>query len=237
MRIEVRGDGWTDLRPSKIIALGLNYADHIQETGQSTPTEPILFAKTPNVLVGSGEPVVIPAFIDDYGFEKPTVHYEAEMAVVIGRRARNLAPGDALDCVMGYSCFNDVSQRNFQFGDASGWFRGKSLDTFGPLGPVIAPAGEIDPDCLEITCRLNGKTVQRSNTSRMLFATSAIVSFVSRNMTLEPGDVIATGTPAGVGPVAPGDTVEVEIEGIGCLRNPIVAGSAAKAESDECEEG
>jgi 2-keto-4-pentenoate hydratase/2-oxohepta-3-ene-1,7-dioic acid hydratase in catechol pathway len=237
LRIEIRGDGWTDLKPGKIIALGLNYADHIEETGQQTPAEPILFAKTPNVLIGSGEPIVIPAFIDGYGFENPTVHYEAEMAVVIGRRARNVAPGDALGCVMGYSCFNDVSQRNFQFSDASGWFRGKSLDTFGPLGPVIAPADGIDPDGLGISCRLNGETVQRSNTSEMLFGTAAIVSFVSRNMTLEPGDVIATGTPAGVGPLAPGDTVEVEIEGIGCLRNPVVAGSAPKGEAAECEEG
>lgn len=224
MRLEIAGEGRIDLRPTKIIALGLNYADHIEETRQQTPREPILFAKTPNVLVGHGEPVVIPAFIDGYGFESPEVHYEAEMAVIMGRRASDVSPDEALDCVLGYSCFNDVSQRNFQFSDASGWFRGKSLDTFGPLGPRIAPAVSVDPDALGIVCRLNGKTVQSSHTSRMLFDTAGIVSFVSRNMTLEPYDVIATGTPAGVGPIEPGDVVEVEIEGIGVLSNPVVAG-------------
>ncbi len=225
MRLEIAGRGRVDLRPTKIIALGLNYADHIEETGQETPKEPILFAKTPNVLVGNGEPIVIPAFIDDYGFPAPEVHYEAEMAVIMGRRTSDVSPGKALDHVLGYSCFNDVSQRNFQFSDASGWFRGKSLDTFGPLGPRIVPADRVDPDDLEVTCRLNGRTVQSSSTSMMLFPTAEIVSFVSRNMTLEPYDVIATGTPAGVGPVSPGDTVEVEIGGIGRLSNPVKAGS------------
>ena len=225
MRLEIAGEGSVDLRPTKIIALGLNYADHIEETGQETPQEPILFAKTPNVLVGHGESIVIPAFIDGYGFDRPEVHYEAEMAVIVGRRASDVSPEEALDYVLGYSCFNDVSQRNFQFSDASGWFRGKSLDTFGPLGPVIAPADTLDPDDLGIVCRLNGKTVQSSSTSKMLFDTAEIVSFVSRNMTLEPYDVIATGTPAGVGPIGPGDLVEVEIEGIGCLSNPVQQGS------------
>jgi len=225
MRLEIAGQGSLDLRPTKIIALGLNYADHIEETGQETPREPILFAKTPNVLLGHGEPIVIPAFIDGYGFDRPEVHYEAEMAVIMGRRASDVSPDEALDCVLGYSCFNDVSQRNFQFSDASGWFRGKSLDTFGPLGPWIAPSGSVDPDNLGIVCRLNGKTVQSSRTSKMLLDTAAIVSFVSRNMTLEPYDVVATGTPAGVGPIRPGDVVEVEIEGIGVLSNPVEAES------------
>jgi 2-keto-4-pentenoate hydratase/2-oxohepta-3-ene-1,7-dioic acid hydratase in catechol pathway len=225
MRLEMAGEGMLELRPTKIIALGLNYADHVEETGQEVPREPILFAKTPNVLVGHGEAVVIPAFIDDYGFDHPEVHYEAEMAVIVGRRAWDVPAEEALDCVLGYSCFNDVSQRNFQFSDASGWFRGKSLDTFGPLGPRIVPAGSVDPDDLGIVCRLNGKTVQSSRTSKMLFDTAEIVSFVSRNMTLEPYDVIATGTPAGVGPIAPGDTMEVEIEGIGCLTNPVRSGA------------
>ena len=228
MRMELLGRGMLELRPTKIIALGLNYADHIEETGQKTPQEPILFAKTPNVLVGHGEPIVIPAFIEDYGFSNPQVHYEAEMAVIISRRARNVSFQNALEYVLGYSCFNDVSQRNFQFTDASGWFRGKSLDTFGPLGPAIAPVGSVDPDALNLVCRLNGSVVQSANTSGMLFKTAEIVSFVSRNMTLEPYDIIATGTPAGVGAIQHGDTVEVELEGVGTLTNPVVAEAASE---------
>lgn len=210
------------LDPSKIIALGLNYQDHIDETGSEKPTEPVLFAKTPNVLIGPDEEIVIPAFLRECGYGEIVVHYEAELAVVIGRRASCVPVSRAMEYVLGYTCFNDVSQRNIQFSDVSGWFRGKSLDTFGPAGPRIVPAGLIpDPHGLSIACRLNGATVQRSSTSKMIFRIPETISYISRQITLEPGDMVATGTPAGVGPISHGDIVEVEIQGIGVLRNSV----------------
>ncbi len=210
------------LQGVKIIALGLNYQDHIDETGTQRPTEPVLFSKTPNVLTGHGSEIVIPAFLAKYGFGNPQVHYEAELAVVIGRRASNVRAAEWQDYVLGYTCFNDVSQRNLQFSDPSGWFRGKSLDTFGPIGPRIVPASRIpDPHALGIRCRLNGKTVQKSSTSRMLFRIPETIQFITCQITLEPGDIIATGTPAGVGNLAHGDIVEVEIDGIGILSNTV----------------
>lgn len=210
------------LDPSKIIALGLNYQDHIDETGAETPKEPVLFAKTPNVLIGPGEEIVIPAFLRECGYGETVVHYEAELAVVIGRRASRVPVSEAMEHVLGYTCFNDVSQRNIQFSDVSGWFRGKSLDTFGPAGPRIVPAGLIpDPHDLSISCRLNGATVQRSNTSGMIFRIPETISYISSQITLEPGDILATGTPSGVGRISHGDIVEVEIQGIGILRNRV----------------
>ncbi len=219
------------VNPTKIIALGLNYRDHIAESHtvkvqgftDEIPKEPILFPKTPNVLVGPGDSIVIPRFLKDYGFESLRTDYEAELAIIIGKRCKNIHVSEAMDCVLGYTCMNDVSQRNLQTGDRSGWFRGKSLDTFGPVGPCIVLAGDLgDPQNLEIACRLNGRTVQSSNTRHMIFSIPEILAFVSRNMTLMPGDVIATGTPSGVGPIKHGDIVEVDIEGIGVLRNPVV---------------
>jgi 2-keto-4-pentenoate hydratase/2-oxohepta-3-ene-1,7-dioic acid hydratase in catechol pathway len=210
------------LSASKIIALGLNYQDHIDETGTERPEEPVLFAKTPNVLTGHETEIVIPSFLREYGFDRPEVHYEAELAVVIGSRASRVPSKDAMKHVLGYTCFNDVSQRNLQFSDISGWFRGKSLDTFGPIGPRIATREMIpNPHALRILCRLNGRVVQDSSTSEMLFSIPQIISFISKQITLEPGDVIATGTPAGVGPLAHGDLVEVEIQDIGILRNTV----------------
>lgn len=218
-----RSDSFCELSPSKIIALGLNYLDHIEETGRDVPSQPILFAKTPNVLVGPGESIVIPGFLFDSGFEEVVVHYEAELAFVMGKRARKVSEEDALDHVLGLTCFNDVSQRNLQFSDASGWFRGKSLDTFGPIGPTVVPLDALgrDPHELDISCRLNGTTVQHSNTGKMLFTIPKIISFISKQITLEEGDIVATGTPSGVGPIRHGDRVEVEIEGIGVLSNPV----------------
>jgi 2-keto-4-pentenoate hydratase/2-oxohepta-3-ene-1,7-dioic acid hydratase in catechol pathway len=219
------------LAPSKIIALGLNYLDHIAESqsvkvqgfGSGIPKEPVLFPKTPNVLIGHGEPIVIPAFLADYRFEEPRVDYEAELAFVIRDRCRRVPAAEAWDHILGFTCFNDVSQRNLQRTDASGWWRGKSLDTFGPLGPRLVGMEELgDPQALAIRCRLNGKVVQESNTRHMIFKIPDILAFISRNFTLEPGDVVSTGTPSGVGPLRHGDEVEVEIEGIGCLRNPVV---------------
>jgi 2-keto-4-pentenoate hydratase/2-oxohepta-3-ene-1,7-dioic acid hydratase in catechol pathway len=220
-----------EINPSKIIALGLNYHSHIAESQsvkvrgftEEIPGEPILFPKTPNVLVGPGEPIVIPAFLLDYGFEDLRTDYEAELAVIIGKKCRKTSPEDALDYVLGYTCFNDVSQRNLQTGDRSGWFRGKSLDTFGPIGPRIVLQEDLgDPQALRLQCRLNGRVVQDSGTARMIFPVNETIAFISRNFTLLPGDIIATGTPSGVGRIRHGDVVEVEIEKIGVLKNPVV---------------
>ncbi len=220
------------LTPSKIIALGLNYLEHIQESQSvdvqnftnEIPTEPILFAKTPNVLIGPGEAILLPRLIEGYDFAAARTDYEAELALIVKDRCKDLSPEEGLKHVLGYTCFNDISQRNFQKQDKGGWFRGKSLDTFGPIGPVIVPPEAIaDPQNLEISCRLNGRLVQHSNTSRMIFPLAEIMAFVSKNFTLEPGDIIITGTPSGVGQLAPGDVVEVEIEQIGTLRNPVRA--------------
>ncbi|MBM9605579.1 fumarylacetoacetate hydrolase family protein [Desulfopila inferna] len=218
------------LSPSKIVALGLNYLEHIKESQsvdvrnftEEVPTEPVLFPKTPNVLIGPGETIILPSFVRDYGFTDCRTDHEAELAIIIKDRVKNLPPEQALQHVLGFTCFNDISQRNLQKGDKAGWFRGKSLDTFGPIGPVIVPPEAIgDPQNLAIRCRLNGKTVQDSNTRHMIFPIPEIISFVSKNFTLEPGDIIITGTPSGVGPLKDGDTVEVEIENIGTLSNPV----------------
>jgi 2-keto-4-pentenoate hydratase/2-oxohepta-3-ene-1,7-dioic acid hydratase in catechol pathway len=230
VRIPVAGTDRTyDVDPSKIIAVGLNYRDHVEESKVfdlkklEVPTEPVLFAKTPNVLIGPGEPIVIPAFIADYRFPEPRVDHECELAVVIGKRCRNVPEKDALSYVLGYTCFNDVSQRNIQKADASGWFRGKSFDTFGPVGPVLVPASRIpDPQALRILCRVNGVEKQASSTSLMIFSVATLIAFISKNLTLEEGDLIVTGTPSGVSPLVHGDSVEVEIEGIGILKNPVI---------------
>ncbi len=219
------------VNPTKIIALGLNYRDHIAEShsvnvqgfSDEIPAEPILFPKTPNVLIGPGKPIVIPRFLKDYGFEEPRVDHEAELALIIADRCKDVPAEDALAHVFGYTCMNDVSQRNLQTGDKSGWFRGKSLDTFGPIGPqVVLPSDIGDPQVLNIRCRLNGKVAQESNTRHMIFSIPEIIAFVSRNFTLMPGDIIMTGTPSGVGPLRHGDVVQVEIENIGVLENPVV---------------
>ena len=219
------------VNPSKIIALGLNYKDHIAESrtiqvkgmGEEIPEEPILFPKTPNCLIGPGDNIVIPSFLEEYQFEDSRVDYEAELAFVIDRPCKNVPASEAMTVVMGFLCLNDVSQRNIQLSDKSGWFRGKSLDTFGPVGPQLVLKDDIaDPQNLDILCRLNGETVQQSNTRHMIFPIARIVEFVSRNFSLCAGDIISTGTPSGVGKIRHGDVVEVEIENIGVLRNPVV---------------
>lgn len=219
------------VNPTKIIALGLNYRDHIAESHSvnvrgftdEVPIEPILFPKTPNVLIGPEDRIVIPAFLKDYGFKELRTDYEAELAIIIKTQCKNVDPTDAMDVVLGFTCFNDVSQRNLQTGDRSGWFRGKSLDTFGPIGPQLVLVENLgDPQNLRIQCRLNGNTVQDSNTRHMIFPIPQIIAFVSKNFTLMPGDIIATGTPSGVGSIKHGDVVEIEIEKIGVLRNPVV---------------
>ncbi len=224
-------DATYTVNPSKIIALGLNYRDHIAESQSvkvrgftdDIPTEPVLFPKTPNVLIGPEASIVIPRFLKDYDFEEPRVDYEAELALIIKDRCKNIPATEALNYVFGYTCMNDVSQRNLQNGDRSGWFRGKSLDTFGPIGPrVVMPEDIGDPQDLTIRCRLNGELVQDGNTRQMIFKIPDIIAFVSKNFTLMPGDLIMTGTPSGVGPLHHNDVVEVEIQRIGVLRNPVV---------------
>ncbi len=220
-----------NVNPQKIIALGLNYRDHIKESvsvkvkgfTEEVPSEPILFPKTPNVLIGNGETIIIPKYLKEYQFEQIRVDYEAELAFIIKDRCKNVTKEKAYDYILGFTCMNDVSQRNLQTADKSGWFRGKSLDTFGPIGPKLVLRKDIsDPQNLRIICRLNGKTVQNSNTRNMIFPIPEILAFVSKNFTLEEGDIIMTGTPSGVGPLKHGDVVEIEIENIGILRNPVI---------------
>jgi 2-keto-4-pentenoate hydratase/2-oxohepta-3-ene-1,7-dioic acid hydratase in catechol pathway len=208
-------------RPGKIVCVGLNYHDHAEEGGQDLPKAPLLFAKWPNTLIGDGEPIVLPQ-------ESSQVDYEAELGVVIGAMGKHVSERDALDIVQGYICVNDVSARDLQFGDGQ-WTRGKSPDTFCPAGPRLVPREEIeDPQALAIRCVLNGQTMQDSSTSQMIFSVAEIIAYVTRVITLEPGDLIATGTPAGVGVfrdpkvlLQDGDEVSVEIEGLGTLTNPV----------------
>jgi 2-keto-4-pentenoate hydratase/2-oxohepta-3-ene-1,7-dioic acid hydratase in catechol pathway len=208
-------------RPQKIVCVGLNYRDHAEEQGTELPKAPLLFAKWPNTLIGSGEAIVLPA-------ESLRVDYEAELGVVIGRRTRGVAERDALDAVRGYVCLNDVSARDLQFADGQ-WTRGKSPDTFCPVGPRLVPREEIDdPQALAIRCILNGETMQDSSTSQMVFSVAEIIAYITRTVTLEPGDLIATGTPAGVGIfrdpkvlLQDGDEVTVEVERLGALTNPV----------------
>ncbi len=207
-------------RPGKIIAVGRNYHEHAAEEGQAAPADPVVFAKFPNSLVGDRADIVWRAA--DTG----QVDYEAELAVVIGRTARDVPASQAFDHVLGYTCLNDVSARDLQFGDGQ-WVRGKSLDTFCPIGPWIVTADELpDPGTLGIRCLVNGEVVQDARTSEMVHDVPRLIAFCSRFMTLEPGDVIATGTPGGVGVfrqpprfLADGDEVVVEIDGIGRLVN------------------
>jgi 2-keto-4-pentenoate hydratase/2-oxohepta-3-ene-1,7-dioic acid hydratase in catechol pathway len=207
--------------PQKIICVGLNYVDHAAEGSTKVPERPLLFAKWPNTLIGPREPIVLPSITEK-------VDYEGELAVVIGRQTRGIGVDDALDAVAGYLCANDVSARDLQFGDGQ-WVRGKTLDTFCPIGPSLVPASEIpDPQALRLRTILNGEVVQEAPTADMIFSVADIVSFVAQAITLEPGDLILTGTPAGVGIfrdpellLAPGDEVTVEIEGIGTLTNPV----------------
>jgi len=230
--IKNRTDFYT-IKPQKIIALGLNYQDHIQEVdslqvksiNQKLPEEPILFSKTPNVLIGPEESIIIPSILKGYKFENLRTDYEAELAFIIKKRCKNVQVDKAYDYIYGFTCMNDVSQRNLQNADISGWYRGKSFDTFGPVGPCVVLTEDIgDAQNLNIKCRLNSKIVQDSNTKHMIFKIPEIVAFVSKNFTLEKGDLITTGTPAGVGAIKDGDIVEIEIENIGVLINPVQEG-------------
>ena len=215
-------------RPGKIVCVGLNYRDHAEEQGLELPARPLLFAKWPTAFVGHGEPVVLPSVTRE-------VDYEAELGVVIGDRARGVPVDRAFDVVAGYVCVNDVTARDLQFSDGQ-WTRSKSFDTFCPAGPEVVPASEVgDPQNLRIRCLVNGKPLQDSSTSHMVFGVAEIIAFVSEAITLEPGDLVATGTPAGVGYtrapprfLAPGDEVSVEIERVGTLTNPVLADVTAE---------
>jgi 2-keto-4-pentenoate hydratase/2-oxohepta-3-ene-1,7-dioic acid hydratase in catechol pathway len=212
--------------PGKVLCIGLNYRDHAIEGGKAIPTEPVIFGKFGNTLIGPGDPIRLPKVAQK-------VDYEAELVIVVGKRGKHI-PNDpsAFDYVGGYTCGHDVSARDWQFrGEEKQWIIGKTFDTFAPTGPVLVTADELkDPHKLQIQLRLNGQTMQNSNTKEFIFGVPHLLWFLSQVVTLEPGDLIFTGTPPGVGiarkpPVLlkPGDTVDVEIEGIGVLTNPCVA--------------
>jgi 2-keto-4-pentenoate hydratase/2-oxohepta-3-ene-1,7-dioic acid hydratase in catechol pathway len=199
--------------PTKIVAVGLNYRDHARELDMPVPEEPIIFLKPPTTLVGPDEAIRYPAMSNQ-------VDYEAELGVVIGKTARGISPGQAREHILGYTCANDVTARDLQKKDGQ-WTRAKSFDTFCPVGPWIET--DLDPADLLVESYLNGERRQSSRTSQFLFDIPRLVGFISRVMTLYPGDLIITGTPAGIGPMRPGDEIEVRIEGIGSLINTVSA--------------
>jgi 2-keto-4-pentenoate hydratase/2-oxohepta-3-ene-1,7-dioic acid hydratase in catechol pathway len=211
------------LNPTKIICIGLNYRDHAEETGAKIPEEPVVFAKFSTAVIGPGENICLPKM-------SSKVDYETELAVIIGKRGKHIPAEEALDYVAGYTCFNDVSARDLQFRDGQ-WIKGKTPDTFAPMGPHMVTADEIpDPGVLQIKLILNDQVMQESNTNQLIFPVPQLIAYLSQLVTLEPGDVIATGTPSGVGTardpqvfLKPGDVVTVEIEGIGRLTNTVVA--------------
>ena len=200
-------------RPSKIIGIGVNYRAHAMEMGKGLPEAPLMFLKPSSAVIADGQPIARPM-----GYER--VDYEGELGVVIGRQARDVTRERALDFVQGFVCVNDVTVRDLQKLDGQ-WARAKGFDTFCPIGPRIVPG--LDPSGLHLTTRLNGVVVQDSSTADLIFDVPTLVAFCSAHMTLEVGDVISTGTPSGVGNLTPGDVVEIEIEGIGVLRNPVIA--------------
>ena len=209
------------VEPPNVFAIGRNYRAHVEETGARLPDAPLIFQKATTSLTGHDTPIVLPAAAPD------EVDFEAELAIIIGREARNVAPQDALDYVRGYTCANDVSARDCQRNDKQ-WVRAKSFDTFCPLGPWLVPADELDPDNCPIRSRLNGRVMQESNTCQMIHPCRKLISYLSHQFTLLPGTVILTGTPDGVGfarrpPIflRPGDRIEIEIDGIGTLANDV----------------
>ncbi len=220
----VAGELTAPLHPGKIIAIGLNYLDHIHESNLPQPTQPLVFAKFPSSVTGPGDPIVVDAALTVF------VDWEVELGVVVGRRTRDIAVDAALDYVFGYTVCNDVSARDVQFSESQ-WTRGKSFDTFCPVGPVVVTADEIpDPQALALRTRVNGELMQDSSTAQMLFGVAELLAFCSRNFTLEPGDLLLTGTPWGCGyfmdplrALQVGDLVECEVERIGVLRNVVSA--------------
>ena len=210
-------------RPGKIVCVGLNYRDHAEEQGAELPEAPLLFAKFTTSLIGPGDPIVIPPAVTK-------CDYEAELGVVLGATVKQVSKQNALEAVAGYLAANDVSARDLQFGDGQ-WTRGKSPDTFCPVGPLVPVAEVPDPHALPIRAILNGEVVQESTTANLVFGVDEVISYASQTATLEAGDLILTGTPAGVGIfrkpprlLQPGDEITIEIDGVGSLTNPVVAG-------------
>ncbi|MBN1812540.1 MAG: fumarylacetoacetate hydrolase family protein [Anaerolineae bacterium] len=200
--------------PTKIVCIGRNYPAHAAEHAAEVPAEPLLFFKPPSSVIGPGAPIVLTP-------QSKQVEHESELVVVIGRRCRNVSPAEAWDCVLGVTCGNDVTARDLQRQDSQ-WTRAKGFDTFCPLGPwLVTGLSEKDAADLEVTCRVNGEVRQRGNTGEMVFSPAQLIAYISAIMTLEPGDAIMTGTPAGVSSIVAGDEVEVEVESIGVLRNPV----------------
>jgi 2-keto-4-pentenoate hydratase/2-oxohepta-3-ene-1,7-dioic acid hydratase in catechol pathway len=208
------------LHPVKIVCLGKNYAAHAKEFDAQIPSEPMFFCKTPTCLIADGQPIIMPR--KDLGIER--VDHEIELAVIIGKDCKDVAEIEAMDHVFGYTVFNDVTARDLQKRDVAKqwpWFRAKNLDTFGPVGPCVVLAKELDPMNLPLELKVNGTTKQKSSTREMIFPVPKLISSISRYMTLKEGDIVATGTPEGVGPIKAGDIVEATIEPIGTLRNPV----------------
>jgi len=197
--------------PSKIVCIGLNYKDHAAEQGKPLPAEPLIFLKPSSAIVNPGEPIVLPAGVG-------RVDYESELAIVIGRRATKVSEADALSHVLGLTCMNDVTARELQKKDGR-YTRAKGFDTFAPLGPCITTG--LAPDDLAVTGLLNGEVRQQSSTRELIFPVAALIAYISRIMTLLPGDIVSTGTPAGIGPLQAGDEIVVRVQGIGDLRNPV----------------
>lgn len=209
-------------RPGKIVCAGLNYHDHAEEQDEDIPERPLLFGKAPTAVTNPGDPIVHPAGIEE-------VDYEVELGVVIGQTAKNVDAAEAREYVAGYTAVNDVSARDAQFEDGQ-YLRGKSYDTFAPVGPTLVPDAFFEPNSVDIACRVNGDTKQKSNTNQFIFDVDELIEYISAAMTLRPGDIISTGTPGGVGIfrdppelLEPGDVVDIEIAGIGTLTNPVVA--------------
>lgn len=223
--------------PSKIVAIGLNYLDHVRETGLKRPEQPLVFAKFPSSICAAGDQIVIDRRLTQ------RVDWEVELAIVIGRRLRHATPEEAMSCVFGYTVANDLSARDVQFGDGQ-WVRGKSFDTFCPLGPWVVTADSLDPRALGLRTRVNGEVVQESTTAEMVFNVPELLAYCSDSFSLEPGDLVLTGTPWGCGEftdpprsLMDGDVVEVEIDGIGCLRNTVseVGGGHRNGDAHEIE--
>jgi 2-keto-4-pentenoate hydratase/2-oxohepta-3-ene-1,7-dioic acid hydratase in catechol pathway len=205
-----------NLKPSKIVCVGRNYVEHAKELGNEVPKEPLIFLKPPSSLIANADPIVYPAITEN-------LHFEGELGVIIGKRAKHVKAADAFDYILGYTCVNDVTARDLQRKDGQ-WTRGKGCDTFCPVGPRMTPKSELDLSKVRVRTLLNGIVKQDAPLTDLIFPVDVIIEYVTQFMTLEPGDLIATGTPSGVGPMQPGDTVQVEIEGIGILQNPVIRG-------------
>jgi len=212
-------DGFYEVNPSKIICLGRNYAEHAKELGHEAPKEPVIFLKPPSALIGPNQTIILPR-------KSREVHHEVELAVIVGKRGKDIPRERAMDYVLGYTIFMDITARDLQSeAKKKGlpWTVAKGFDTFAPIGPRIVPKEELDPSDLEIGLRVNGEVRQLSRTSKMIFKIPEIIEYISSIMTLEKGDIIATGTPEGVGPLRHGDIVEAWIEGIGVLKENVLA--------------